>query len=311
MYYLGLDIGSSSIKVALVEVATGKSVGVVQQPETEMEMIALKNGWAEQDPKDWWRYVCAGIQKIKQQYNIDAEQIVGIGIAYQMHGLVLVDKSGEPVRNSIIWCDSRAVEIGRNAYNAIGEDRSKSHLLNSPANFTASKLKWVKENEPDIYRSAYKLMLPGDYIAYRFSHLMSTTISGLSEGILWDFKEDSVAHILMDHYGIPSSFIPDIVDTFGLQAKVDQQGAVESGLEPGTPIYYRAGDQPNNALALNVFKPGEVAATGGTSGVVYAITDNLSGKESTRVNNFAHVNYTKQAPSIGKLLNINGAGIQY
>lgn len=311
MYYLGLDIGSSSIKVALVEVVTGKSVGVVQQPETEMEMIALKNGWAEQDPKDWWKHVCSGIHKIKEQYNIGAEQIVGIGIAYQMHGLVLVDKSGEPVRNSIIWCDSRAVEIGREAYSAIGEDRSKAHLLNSPANFTASKLKWVKENEPDVYRSAYKLMLPGDYIAFRFSNSMNTTISGLSEGILWDFKEDSVAHILMDHYGIPSSFIPDIVDTFSLQAKVDQKGAAESGLKPGTPIYYRAGDQPNNALALNVFKPGEVAATGGTSGVVYAITDSLSGKESTRVNNFAHVNYSKQAPSIGKLLNINGAGIQY
>ncbi|HLT51745.1 MAG TPA: FGGY family carbohydrate kinase [Arenibacter sp.] len=311
MYYLGLDIGSSSIKVALVEVTTGKSIGVVQQPETEMEMIALKNGWAEQDPKDWWKQVCSGIHKIKQENDIAADQIIGIGIAYQMHGLVLVDRTGEPVRNSIIWCDSRAVEIGREAYSAIGEDKSKTHLLNSPANFTASKLKWVKENEPDIYRSAYKLMLPGDYIAYRFSHLMNTTISGLSEGILWDFKEDSVAHILMDHYGIPNSFIPDIVDTFSLQAKVDQQGAEESGLEVGTPIYYRAGDQPNNALALNVFKPGEVAATGGTSGVVYAITDCLSGKESTRVNNFAHVNYTKQAPSIGKLLNINGAGIQY
>lgn len=311
MYYLGLDIGSSSIKVALVEKATGKSMGVVQQPETEMEMIALKNGWAEQDPRDWWKQVCLGIRKIKQKCNIDADQIDGIGIAYQMHGLVLVDKTGEPVRNSIIWCDSRAVEIGREAYRAIGEERSKAHFLNSPANFTASKLKWVKENEPEVYRSAHKLMLPGDYIAFRFSGLMNTTISGLSEGILWDFKADSVADILLNHYGIPNSFIPDIVDTFGLQAEVNQQGAEESGLKPGTPIYYRAGDQPNNALALNVFNPGEVATTGGTSGVVYAITDSLSGKESTRVNNFAHVNYTKQAPSIGKLLNINGAGIQY
>lgn len=311
MYYLGLDIGSSSIKIALVDVATGRSIGVVQQPETEMGMIALKNGWAEQDPKDWWKLVCSGIRKIRQQYHIAADQIIGIGIAYQMHGLVLVDKMGEPVRDAIIWCDSRAVEIGREAYKAIGEDRSKAHLLNSPANFTASKLKWVKENEPDTYRSAYKLMLPGDYIAFCFSRIMNTTISGLSEGILWDFKEDSIAHILLDHYGIPDSLIPDIVDTFGLQAQVDQRGAEESGLAPGTPIYYRAGDQPNNALALNVFKPGEVAATGGTSGVVYAITDKLSGKESTRVNNFAHVNYTQQAPIIGKLLNINGAGIQY
>ncbi|WP_026809319.1 xylulokinase [Arenibacter latericius] len=311
MYYLGLDIGSSSIKVALVEIANGKLVGVVQEPESEMDMIALKNGWAEQNPKDWWRYVCKGIQNIKEKYNIHQDQIKGIGIAYQMHGLVLLDKEGNPVRNAIIWCDSRAVEIGREAYAAIGEEKCKLHLLNSPANFTASKLKWVKENEAEIYSKAYKLMLPGDYIAYCFSNVMNTTISGLSEGILWDFKEDSVASLVLEHYGLPESFIPNIVDTFSLQSKVDAQGAKESGLAQGTPIFYRAGDQPNNALSLNVFNPGEVAATGGTSAVAYAVTDSLSGKESTRVNNFAHVNYSKETPRIGKLLNINGAGIQY
>ncbi|MCM4167699.1 Xylulose kinase [Arenibacter antarcticus] len=311
MYYLGLDIGSSSIKVALVEIANGKQVGVVQEPESEMDIIALKNGWAEQDPKDWWRHVCAGIKNIKAKFNIHQDQIKGIGIAYQMHGLVLLDKQGKPVRNAIIWCDSRAVEIGRKAYATIGEENCKSRLLNSPANFTASKLKWVQENEADLYSRAHKLMLPGDYIAYCFSRIMNTTISGLSEGILWDFKEDSVANLLLEHYGIPNSFIPDIVDTFSLQCTVDEQGALESGLAKGTPILYRAGDQPNNALSLNVFNPGEVAATGGTSGVVYAVTDSLSGKESTRVNNFAHVNYNKSTARIGKLLNINGAGIQY
>ena len=311
MYYLGLDIGSSSIKVALVEIANGRLVGVVQEPASEMEMIALKNGWAEQDPRDWWRYVCKGIKNIKEKYKVSQSQIKGIGIAYQMHGLILLDKEGNPVRNAIIWCDSRAVEIGRKAYTSIGEEKCKKHLLNSPANFTASKLKWVKENEAEIYQKAHKLMLPGDYIAYCFSSVMNTTISGLSEGILWDFKGDSVAQLVLDHYGISNSLIPDIVDTFGLQSKVDAQGAKESGLAQGTPIFYRAGDQPNNALSLNVFKPGEVAATGGTSGVVYAVTDTLSGKESTRVNNFAHVNYTKKNPHIGKLLNINGAGIQY
>lgn len=311
MYYLGLDIGSSSVKVALVGIATGKKLGVVQEPASEMDMIALKNGWAEQDPKEWWRYVCKGIKNIKEKYSVHQDQIKGIGIAYQMHGLVLLDKEGDPVRNSIIWCDSRAVEIGRKAYADIGEENCKSHLLNSPANFTASKLKWVKENESGIYNRAHKLMLPGDYIAYCFSRVMNTTISGLSEGILWDFKEDSEANLVLGHYGLPKSLVPDIVDTFSLQSRVDAQGAKESGLAIGTPILYRAGDQPNNALSLNVFHPGEVAATGGTSGVVYAVTDSLSGKESTRVNNFAHVNYTRKNPRIGKLLNINGAGIQY
>ena len=311
-YYLGLDIGSSSIKAALVEISTGKSLGVVQEPKEEMGMFAQKNGWAEQKPNDWWLHICNAITKLKKQYNISRTQIKGVGISYQMHGLVLVDKKGNPLRKSIIWCDSRAVETGNKAFEEIGEEKCADHLLNSPANFTASKLKWVKENEPTIYSQIHKFMLPGDYIAYKFSDTINTTISGLSEGIFWDFKNDNVADFLLENYGIDKSLVPDIVDTFGVQSLVDKKGEQESGIAAGTPIYYRAGDQPNNALSLNVFNPGEVAATGGTSGVVYAVTDSLSAKESSRVNNFAHVNYQKAAAArIGKLLCINGAGIQY
>jgi len=312
MYYLGLDIGSSSIKAALVEISSGKSIGVVQEPKEEMGMFAQKNGWAEQKPEDWWRHICSAISHLKKQYNISRTQIKGIGISYQMHGLVLIDKAGKPLRKSIIWCDSRAVEIGNNAFDEIGNEACASRLLNSPANFTASKLKWVQDNEPDIYNQIYKFMLPGDYVAYKFSNTINTTISGLSEGIFWDFKKDTIADFLLEHFGINKSLVPDIVDTFSVQSLVDEKGEEQTGIAAGTPIYYRAGDQPNNALSLNVFNPGEVAATGGTSGVVYAVTDSLSVKESSRVNNFAHVNYTKGAAArIGKLLCINGAGIQY
>lgn len=311
-YYLGLDIGSSSIKAALVDVETGESIGVVQEPKEEMTMIAQKNGWAEQDPLDWWFHICNAIKSLQKLHNINKTQIKGIGISYQMHGLVLVDKNGNSLRKSIIWCDSRAVQIGNEAFAKIGEEKCSNELLNSPANFTASKLKWVKENEPEIYSQIYKFMLPGDYIVYKFSNTINTTIPGLSEGIFWDFKNDTIAIFLLDYYGIDSNIIPNIVDTFSNQAQVDKKGARESGLEPGTPIFYRAGDQPNNALSLNVFNPGEVAVTGGTSGVVYAVTKSLSTKESSRVNNFAHVNYTRGAAArIGKLLCINGGGIQY
>ena len=254
----------------------------------------------------------SAISHLKKQYNISRTQIKGIGISYQMHGLVLIDKAGKPLRKSIIWCDSRAVEIGNNAFDEIGNEACASRLLNSPANFTASKLKWVQDNEPDIYNQIYKFMLPGDYVAYKFSNTINTTISGLSEGIFWDFKKDTIADFLLEHFGINKSLVPDIVDTFSIQSLVDEKGEEQTGIAAGTPIYYRAGDQPNNALSLNVFNPGEVAATGGTSGVVYAVTDSLSVKESSRVNNFAHVNYTKGAAArIGKLLCINGAGIQY
>ncbi len=311
MYSIGYDIGSSSIKAALIETATGKSVAVVNEPETEMEMLAVKNGWAEQHPDDWWIHICKATKRLLKESNIKAEEVSGVGISYQMHGLVVVDINGNPLRNSIIWCDSRAVQIGNTAFNDLGNDKCAEHLLNSPGNFTASKLKWVKENEPDVYSKIYKFMLPGDYIAYKLSDEICSTISGLSEGIFWDFKQNSIADWLLEHYGIDKDLVPNIKDTFSVQGKVSQKGAAASGLAIGTPILYRAGDQPNNALSLNVFNPGEVAATGGTSGVVYAITNSLSVKESSRVNNFAHVNYDKANPRIGKLLCINGAGIQY
>lgn len=312
MYYsIGYDIGSSSIKAALVETTTGKSIAVVTEPAEEMEMLAVNNGWAEQHPDDWWLHICNATKRLLKENSIAAENITGIGISYQMHGLVVVDKNGNPLRDSIIWCDSRAVEIGQKAFDDLGNEKCAERLLNSPGNFTASKLKWVKANEPEIYARIHKFMLPGDYIAYKLGGTICSTISGLSEGIFWDFKSDKIADWLFKHYDLDEALVPELVDTFSIQGKVSEQGALESGLQIDTPILYRAGDQPNNALSLNVFNPGEVAATGGTSGVVYAISDSLSSKESTRVNNFAHVNYSTKNTRIGKLLCINGAGIQY
>jgi len=311
MYSIGYDIGSSSIKAALVETSTGKSVAVVSEPSVEMEMIAVQNGWAEQHPDEWWKHICNATKRLIAENAIDSSEITGIGISYQMHGLVIVNKEGRPLRNSIIWCDSRAVEIGQKAFDELGNEKCAGRLLNSPANFTASKLKWVKENEPEIFDQVHKFMLPGDYIAYKLSDTICSTISGLSEGVFWDFKKNDIADWLLEHYGIDKKLVPEIKDTFSIQGKVSKKGSTESGLAEGKPILYRAGDQPNNALSLNVFNPGEVAATGGTSGVVYAVTESLSSKESTRVNNFAHVNYNNQQTRIGKLLCINGAGIQY
>lgn len=311
MYSIGYDIGSSSIKAALVENTTGKCIAVLSEPSTEMDIISVKNGWAEQDPDVWWQHVCTATKRLLKENNITSEQVNAIGIAYQMHGLVVLDKQGNPLRDAIIWCDSRAVNIGQKAFDELGHEPCAQQFLNSPANFTASKLKWVQENEPELYSTIHKFMLPGDYIAYKLSDTICLTISGLSEGILWNFKNNEVARELLNHYGIDEKLVPEIKDTFSEQGWVSEQGALASGLAVGTPILYRAGDQPNNALSLNVFNPGEVAATGGTSGVVYAVTANLSSKESTRVNNFAHVNYKSNNKRIGKLLCINGAGIQY
>ena len=311
MYCLGLDIGSSSVKAALVEVKSGKSILSVQEPKNEMNIISLNNDWAEQDPNMWWEYTCNAIKRVCKESHVDSKKISSIGISYQMHGLVLIGKDGEILRNSIIWCDSRAVSIGMKAFSEIGEEKCMSHLLNSPGNFTASKLKWVKDNEPEVYDKIYKYMLPGDYIAYKLTGEINTTRNGLSEGIIWDYRENKPANWLLKYYGIDKNLTPDIIDNFSVQGKTNSISSKETGLTIDIPITYRAGDQPNNALSLNVFNPGEAAASGGTSGVIYSITDNLNSKEPSRINHFAHVNYTDDLKCIGKLLCINGAGIQY
>lgn len=311
MYYIGYDLGSSSVKAAIIEVETGKSIGVTNFPETEMEIISHQIGWAEQDPELWWSYICQITKKILDKTKVVPNEIKGIGISYQMHGLVLVDKNKEVLRPSIIWCDSRAVDIGDKAFESVGEEKCVSKLLNSPGNFTLSKLKWVKENEPKLFDQVDKFLLPGDFIALKLTGETTTTISGLSEGIMWDFKEKKTANWLFNYMGIATDLIPHIVPTFSNQGLVTRSASQEIGLPEGIPLLYRAGDQPNNALSLNVFDPGEIAATGGTSGVVYAVSDKNDTLESSRINNFAHVNYSSDHPRIGKLLCINGAGIQY
>ena len=311
MFYIGLDIGSSSIKASLVAIETGRAVSTIQEPAQEMPILNPKKDWAEQNPEVWWQHVCTASKRLLAENHITPGQVAGIGIAYQMHGLVLVDANGKVIRNSIIWCDSRAVDLGEEAFAKIGKADCMKHLLNSPANFTASKLAWVKRNEPENYGKIYKFMLPGDFITYKFSNEFTTTISGLSEGVLWDFRQSEPAKMVMDHFQIDKNLLPDLVDTFGVQAKVSAKGAKESGLREGTPILYRAGDQPNNALSLNVSKPGEVATTGGTSGVLYAITKRLKATEGVKQHNFAHVNQGPNTPRFGNLLCINGAGILY
>lgn len=309
MYLLGYDIGSSSVKASLVDVNSGKVVESDFFPKTEMTMYAAQPGWAEQDPAMWWENLKLANASVLKQANISNTDIKGIGISWQMHGLVAVDRDFNVLRPSIIWCDSRAVTIGDEAFNKIGSDYSMAHLLNSPGNFTASKLAWVKENEPNLYDKIYKIMLPGDYIAMKLTGNITTTVEGLSEGIFWDFKRNEVSKEVMDYFGFDKSILPDIVPTFGDQGVVCESVAKDLGLNPGTPLGYRAGDQPNNAASLNVFNPGEIASTAGTSGVVYGVLGEVNYDPLSRVNTFAHVNHTNNNTRLGVLLCINGTGI--
>ena len=309
MLSIGFDIGSSFVKAALYDATRGKCIAKAQFPEKEMEIISRQPGWAEQYPEMWWENVKSASKMILTQSGVEPEDVKSIGITYQMHGLVLVDKNRKTLRPSIIWCDSRAGETGEKAFNALGKEKCLNHLLNSPGNFTASKLKWVKDNEPELFDKIDKFMLPGDYIAMRMTGEITTTVTGLSEGILWDFKNDEVAGFLLEYYGIDSSLLPVTVPVFANQGPLQDNVAQELGLKPGTPVTYRAGDQPNNALSLNVLHPGEIAASAGTSGVLYAVSEKAVAEPLSRVNTFAHVNHQKYKPTLGILLCINGTGI--
>ena len=307
MYSLGIDIGSSSVKVSLLDVESGKCVASAGWPKSEAPIKAVRPGWAEQSPEDWWDYVLKAISEIRQHHSLGG--VKAVGITYQMHGMVAVDKDIRPVRDAIIWCDSRAVGIGEEALEGIGYDRCMSHLLNSPGNFTASKLAWVLRNEPELCKKIRKYMLPGDYIAWKLTGELATTVTGLSEQILWDFKESRRADFVAEYYGIDPALIPDTVPAIGFQARTTSDIEALTGIPAGTPICYRAGDQPNNAFSLDVLEPGEVAATGGTSGVVYGVTDVPKADKYSRVNTFVHVNDTPSAHRYGVLLCINGTGI--
>ncbi len=309
MLLLGIDIGTSFIKVSVVDVGTQQSVATSQYPETETSITSLQSGWAEQSPEMWWKHTVEAIKKLNATNKFDLKNIVAIGISYQMHGLVLVNKQQKVLRDSIIWCDSRAVEIGENAFNEIGEEVCSSCLLNSPGNFTASKLAWVKNNEPEIYKEIDKIMLPGDFIAMKLTGEITTTSSALSEGILWDFQKDEISKDVMGNFGFDDSLVPKVQPLFSSHGKLLPAVAEQLCLNADIPVTYKAGDQPNNALSLNVLEPGEVAANAGTSGVIYAVTDKLFADKFSRVNSFVHVNHKTDNKRIGVLLCINGTAI--
>lgn len=309
MYLLGYDIGSSGIKACLVNASNGRQAVAARSPEKELEIHAPKQGWAEQDPETWWKHLKLVTQKLLRTGEVERNAIKAIGISYQMHGLVLVDNQQKVLRPSIIWCDGRAVEIGRQAQQELGKEYCHKRLLNSPGNFTASKLRWVKEHEPWIFKKVYKFMLPGDYIGMKLTGEVRTTVSGLSEGILWDYTTGKISKKLLDYYGIPQSLIPEAHPNFGVHGTLSEAAAKELDLPKGIGVTYRAGDQPNNALSLKVMQPGEVASTAGTSGVIYGVTDKALYDAQSRVNTFVHVNHKKDQPRYGVLLCINGTGI--
>ena len=309
VYFLGIDLGSSAVKITIFDASAGRSIDTVTYPEKEMKIISKELGWAEQDPNYWWQCIESGLLKLKARNNM--KDIMSIGVSYQMHGLVAIDSDGNPIIPSIIWCDSRAVEIGKKAEKKIKREVLENQILNSPGNFTASKLRWVYENDKDSFSKIYKIMLPGDFIAFKMTGKISTTPSGLSEGVMWDYHSNSVNNEILEVYDIDKSIIPDIVDNIGNQGYLSEEICDKFGFRRKIKISYRTGDQPNNAFSLNVLNPGEIAATAGTSAVVYCVTDKNIYDKDGRINTFIHCNNSNLKKRNGLLLCINGSGIAY
>src|SRR5690625_1241711 len=271
-YLLGYDLGSSSIKASVLDADTGRLVGSATAPKQEMEMQAIRPGWAEQDPALWWQYIVQATKELMEKASISKHDIKAIGISYKMHGLVVVDKNKNVLRPSIIWCDSRVSDIGERAFQQIGEKKSLELFLNSPGNFTASKLRRVKENEPGLFERIDKIMLPGDFIGMKLTGRICTTVYGLSEGIFWNFQKGEIAQEILDLYEIPKEMLPEALNSFADNCTSRDELLRELGQKQGTSRYYRAVDQTNKISSLTVVHPGEVASTEGTSGVIYGIT---------------------------------------
>lgn len=313
MYLLGFDIGSSSIKGALIDAESKKTIRVVSAPDREMPIDSPDRGFAEQDPEMWWKYVCRCSNMLMEHHPEAKNRIGAIGLTYQMHGLVLTDDEGKVLRSSVIWCDSRAVSTGRELEEKLDANAFLGSHYNVPGNFTFSKLRWVQKHQPDIFEQSEKFMLPGDYIAFRMTGEIRTSYTGLSEAILWNFKEGKANEDLLRQWDMDPRLIPGHAPSFATQGYVHATAREELGLDSGgkIPVSYRSGDQPNNAWSLNVNEPGVMAGAGGTSGVLYGISEDPVIDLTQRTNSFAHVNYEPERPRIGVLLCINGAGILY
>jgi xylulokinase len=311
MYTIGYDIGSSFVKGVLWDEERGEVAAHVTVPDREMPIRAEKADWAEQDPEMWWEAVKAATQRLIDMVPGAGGRVRGIGVSYQMHGLVLLDRDGKVLRPSIIWCDSRATGMGKELEKAVGEEAVRRQLLNSPGNFTVSKLAWVIRNEPETASRIRWVMLPGDWIAYQLTGMVSTTVCGLSEGMLWNFK-DHVPHVkALEAAGADPEWIPPVAPNPGDQGVVGSAVGAEMGFAPGARVLFRGGDQPMNAYGLGVDGPGMWAASAGTSGVLYRVDPVREAEPTGMANRFAHIGHSAENPAIGTLLCLNGAGIAY
>ena len=281
---LGIDVGTGGTRAVLVDRAGAIAASATCE---HVPFASPHTGWAEQDPHDWWKAAGSAIQQVLSR--VESPTIACVGLAGQMHGAVLLDENDQILRPALIWCDQRTQAQCDWLNSKLGERRI-IELTCNPAltNFTLTKLLWVRDNEPGIWKHFRRVLLPKDYVRFRLTGEHAMDVAEASGTLMLDVAQRSWSQEMMSAAGLPMSCVPKLFESPEICARISRAGAAHSGLKPGTPVVAGAGDQAGGAVGMGIVRAGVVSATIGTSGVVFAATDTPAMDVNGRVHTFCH-----------------------
>jgi xylulokinase len=286
MPILGIDVGTGGTRALVVD-QSGHILAAAT--EEHLPFASPQLGWAEQDPRDWWRAATVAIRKALQLANVSPASIACVGFSGQMHGAVLLDERDEVIRPALIWCDQRTQAQCDELRNIFGERRLIELTCNPPlTNFTLTKMLWVREHEPQNWVRVRKVMLPKDYVRLRLTGESAIDVADASGTLMLNVAKRQWAGEVLEKTGIDGRVLPKLCESPEICGRICDAGARESGLAAGTPVVAGAGDQAAGAVGIGINRPGTVSATIGTSGVVFAATDRPALDPRGRLHTFCH-----------------------
>ena len=283
-YVLGIDVGTGGTRAVLVD-----RDGAIASSATceHVPFASPHTGWAEQDPHDWWQAAGSAIRAVLS--NVSGAKVSCVGLAGQMHGAVLLDEKDEVLRPALIWCDQRTQAQCDWLNSRLGAQRIIELTCNPAlANFTLTKLLWVRDSEPQIWERFRRVLLPKDYVRLRMTGAHAMDVADASGTLMLDVAQRRWSEEMMAAAGLPLSCLPKLYESPEICARVSEAGAAHTGLKPGTPVVAGAGDQAGGAVGMGIVRAGAVSATIGTSGVVFAATDSPAMDVKGRVHTFCH-----------------------
>lgn len=284
-YLIGIDIGTSGTKTVLFDTR----MKVVCDATYSYPLYQVKNGWAEQNPQDWADASIKGLKSVLEQSKINNNDIAGIGLSGQMHGLVMLDKDKKVLRKSIIWCDQRTSKEAKEITDKVGKEKLISITANpSMTGFTLAKLLWVKNNEPQVYNKCKHILLPKDYVRYILTDSLATEVSDAGGMQLMDIKNRCWSDEILKTFDISDQMLPKLYESHEISGYINYNTAAITGLKEGTAVVGGAGDQAASAIGNGVVREGTVSQTLGSSGVIFACTDKPLIDPMGRVHTLCH-----------------------